>query len=131
VTTILVDHNMEGQTERLFHTLIAEGWLDFEPMRFVTLDECDLSAGSSDRAIWRFAQAHAMLLLTGNRNRKGEDSLEQTLREEGSPSSLPVITIGSVGQLDELGYRTQCAARLTEIILDLRNYLGVGRLYIP
>jgi hypothetical protein len=34
-----------------------------------------------------------MILLTGNRNLKDPDSLEQTIREENTPFSLPVITI--------------------------------------
>jgi hypothetical protein len=131
VTTILVDHNMEGQAERLLETLKVDGWLELEPIRIVTLGAVGLSAGTNDRTIWRFVQEQRMVLLTGNRNMKGEDSLEQTLREEGTPTSLPVITIGSVDRLKERGYRAQCAASLIEIVLDLEDYLGASRLFIP
>jgi len=31
---------------------------------------------SSDRLVWRYAQDHQMMILTANRNMKGEDSLE-------------------------------------------------------
>ena len=41
-----------------------------------------LPSDSDDRAVWRFCQERDMLLLTGNRSMKGEDSLEQVLREE-------------------------------------------------
>ena len=45
--------------------------------------------------------------------------------------SLPVLTIGSIEQLDESAYRERCASRLVEIMLDIENYCGVGRSYIP
>jgi hypothetical protein len=45
-----------------------------------------------DREIGRTAQASRMIPLTGNRNLKDPDSLEQTIREEDTPFSLPVIT---------------------------------------
>jgi hypothetical protein len=35
--------------------------------------------------------------------------LEQTLREENTPTSLPILTIGSVNRLDEREYREECA----------------------
>ncbi len=72
-----------------------------------------------------------MLLLTDNRNMKGDDSLEQTIREEVTADSLPVITIGSLDRIDESEYRQSCANRLVEIVIDLDCYLGYSRLFIP
>ncbi len=72
-----------------------------------------------------------MLLLTGNRNMDGEDWLEQTLREENTSTSLPVITISRIDSLRERAYRLRCARRLVEIVLYLEQYRGVGRLFIP
>ena len=129
--TILVDHNMEGQATLLGGTLVTEGWLDLIPVRLVTFAEVGLPFNSSDRNVWRFAQAQQMLLLTDNRSMKGADSLEQTLRDENAPTSLPVITIGSINRLDERGYREECVERLVEIILELENYLGASRIFIP
>jgi hypothetical protein len=131
VITILLDHHLEGQARRLWSALSADGWIELGVIRFVTLTEAGLSTNSSDRVIWRFAQEQGMLLLTDNRNMKGDDSLEQTLREENTPAAFPVITIGNSGRLDEQEYRGRCATRLVEIVLDLRKYLGVGRLFIP
>jgi hypothetical protein len=71
------------------------------------------------------------VLLTGNRRQRGNDSLEQVIREENTATSLPVITVGSVDRLDEPVYREQCSSRLTEIMLDIENYRGTGRIYIP
>lgn len=129
--TVLVDLNMEGHAVLLWGTLAAEGWLDLVPLQLVTFPEVGLSFESSDRVVWRFAQSQRLLLLTDNRNMKGADSLEQTIREENTPSALPVLTMGSVGRLDEREYRERCAHRLAEIVLDLEYYLGSGRLFIP
>ena len=129
--TILVDHNMKGQAVLLWGTLAAEGWLDLLPLRFVTFADVGLPVQSNDRVVWRFVRTHRMILLTGNRSMVGPDSLEQTIREENTTTSLPVITIGSVGRLDERVYREPCSSRLIEIVADLDNCLGTGRLFIP
>jgi len=96
VNTILVDHDIEGQVLLLWGALAAEGWLEICPLRLVTFVQVGLPVNSSDRTVWRFAQAQGMILLTHNRNMKGEDSLERTIREENAPTSLPVLTIGRV-----------------------------------
>jgi hypothetical protein len=72
-----------------------------------------------------------MILLTANRKMKGRDSLEQTIREENTPVSLPVVTIGRVNRLSNRKYREQCAARLAEIIMYPETCIGVGRVFIP
>ncbi len=129
--TILADHNIEGQAVLLLGTLVAEGWLELCPTELVLFADVGLPLESSDRVVWRLAQARGMILLTDNRSQRGEDSLEQTIREENTTTSLPVLTIGNVSRLVERAYREQCAARLVEIVLDMDNYVGTGRLFIP
>jgi hypothetical protein len=130
--SILVDHNIEGQSRRLWSTILAEGWLDLMPMRMVTLAAVGLTGDTNDRDVWRFAQAQQMVLLTANRRRKGQDSLEQTLREEYSSTSLPVVTIGNPNRMNNnKAYREQCATRLVGICLGIENYRGIGRIFIP
>jgi len=131
MTDVLVDRDVEGQATLLLSTLASEGWLDLVPIRFVTLAEAGLAADSPDRVVWRFAQAHRMLLLTSNRNAKGAHSLGQTIRDEATPASLPVLTIGTRSRMVERGYRQRCAERLVEIVLDLERNRGVGRIFIP
>jgi predicted nuclease of predicted toxin-antitoxin system len=131
MTTILIDHNIEGQSTMILGAFNKEGWSELFPLRLITLKDVGLSSESSDRDIWRFAQNNGMLLLTDNRNMKGNDSLEQTLREENTPTSLPVLTIGNVDRVIERQYREKCAARLAEIIYDLEKYRGANRLFIP
>lgn len=60
-----------------------------------------------------------------------EDSLEQTLREENTSTSFPVITIANVGRLSEKRYRERCAFQLLEVVLELEKHLGRSRVYIP
>jgi len=31
----------------------------------------------------------------------------------------------------DTSYRSQCADRMIEIVLDIENYIGVGRIFIP
>lgn len=129
--TILVDHDIEGQVLILWGALAAEGWLELCPLKLVTFVQAGLPVDSSDRTVWRFAQAHGMLLLTHNRNMNDADSLEQTIREENTPTSLPVITLGRAERLRESAYRERCVVHLIEIALEIEQYLGMGRLFIP
>jgi hypothetical protein len=127
----LIDHNIEGQSLMLFGSIASEGWLETLPIRFISFDEVELPITSSDRVVWRFAQENQMILLTANRSMKGEDSLEQVIREECLSTSLPVVTLANVDRIIEREYREECVDRLIEIALYLENYLGVSRLFIP
>lgn len=127
----LIDHNIEGQSLTLFGSITSGGWLETLPIRFISFDEVELPIISSDRVVWRFAQENQMILLTANRSMKGEDSLEQVIREECLPTSLPVVTLANIDRIIEREYREECVDRLIEIALYLENYLGVSRLFIP
>lgn len=108
------------------------GWLDWVVIRFITFEEIQLPIDSDDRVVWELAQSNQMILLTANRSMKGENSLEQVMRENITPESLPVITIGNADRLlSDPTYRERCAARLVEIVLDIEGYRGVSRLFIP
>jgi len=127
----LIDHNIEGQSLILLGSITSEGWLETLPIRFISFDEVELPITSSDRVVWRFAQENQMILLTANRSMKGEDSLEQVIREECLQTSLPVVTFANVARIIEREYREECVDRLIEIALYLENYLGVSCLFIP
>lgn len=131
VVTVLVDLNIEGQALVLWGAMGAGGWADLVPIRMVTLADVGLPLDSSDRDVWRFAQANSMILLSDNRNMQGRDSLEQTIREENTLTSLPVLTIGSAARLDAKAYRERVMVRLIEIVLALDDYRGAGRIYLP
>ena len=127
----LIDYNLRGQAALLWGAIAAEGWLEMMPIRFVGFEEVGLLENSSDYLVWQLAQANQMIILTANRNMKGDDSLEQVIREDTTTTALPVVTIGNKERLDEQSYRERCASRLVEILFDIDNYMGVGRVYIP
>ena len=128
---VLLDHHLKKQGILLWATMGSEGWLKLLDIPMLTFEDVGLPIDSRDRDVWRFAQEKQLILLTGNRNKDGSDSLEQTIRNENTPDSLPVVTIGITDRLEERAYREQCAERLVEIVLNIENYLGVGRIYIP
>ncbi|MEH1988845.1 hypothetical protein [Nostoc sp.] len=55
----LVDHNLEGHELLLSGSITNQGWQDLFSIRFVLLEEMSLSVNSSDRVVWRFAQANS------------------------------------------------------------------------
>ncbi|MGV0026770.1 ACP S-malonyltransferase [Phormidesmis priestleyi] len=129
---VLVDHNLRGHSVVLAGSLAASGWLDLISICFVLFEEVGLALNSEDRAVWHCAQANEMILLTANRSMKGEDSLEQVMREENTPISLPVITIGNIDRLlAEPEYRDRCVNHLVDIIVDIQDYAGARRIFIP
>src|SRR4028119_416679 len=128
----LVDHNLEGHALLLSGNIASLGWLDLLPIRFITFEEIELSVTSDDRIVWRFAQANQMILLTANRSMKGKNSLEQVMREENTSTSLPVVTIGNIDRLlAEPDYRERCVNCLVNIVLDIEDYQGARRIFIP
>jgi hypothetical protein len=127
----LIDQNIEGYAEILLGGIASKGWLDLVPIQFVTFHEVKLPLNSSDRIVWRYAQTNRMILLTANRRMKGGDSLEQVMREENNPTSLPVITIANLTKFDERDYREECIERLIEVSIYIENYLGSRRVFIP
>ncbi len=67
----------------------SEGWLKLLDIPMLTFDDVGLPIDSNDRDVWRFAQKKQLLLLTGNRNKEGGDSLEQTIRDENTKTRFP------------------------------------------
>ncbi|MDB9527154.1 ACP S-malonyltransferase [Oscillatoria sp. CS-180] len=128
----LIDHNLGGHAEILLGNIASQGWLEMLPIRFFTFKEVNLLIDSNDRTVWRIAQSNQMILLTANRSMKGEDSLEQVLREENKGDSFPVITIGDADRfLADRVYRNRCADQILEIVLNIETWMGVGRLFVP
>ena len=132
VVIFLIDHNLKGHARILLGSIAGQGWLDVVPIRFVMFEEMGLAIDSNDRVVWRVAQKNQMILLTANRSMKDEDSLEQVMREENAPSSLPVVTIGSADRvLNDSSYRDLCVDRIVEIAIYIANYMGARRIFIP
>ncbi len=131
MTTILIDHNMEGQAILLWDALVKIEMPDLLQMKMAMFADIGLPDDSNDRDVWRFAQKNGMILLTDNRSDNEKFSLEQTIREENRIDSLPVLTIGRLDRIKYTSYREKCAERIAEIVFELENYLGTGRVFIP
>jgi hypothetical protein len=128
---ILLDHDLEGQVPFLEAGLRETGWDQYLHLEFRRLRDVNMLDNSSDQEIWRYVQHEHCLLLTNNRHRENEMSLQATIERENRHDSLPVITVSDKDQLVFPAYRQQAAHKLAMIILYLENYLGVGRVYIP
>lgn len=103
-----------------------------QDLQTVTLADVKLADTSTDRVVWRYAQNAGMLLVTNNRNNDVPDTLQQTLVDDVTPSSLQVLTVGNAERLGlDPAYRSACAEQLIDILTDLERYHGVPRLYIP
>jgi hypothetical protein len=73
-----------------------------------------------------------MILITANRSIKGENFLEQVMREENTPTSLSVVTIARIDRLlVEPDYGECCVNRLVDIVVNIEDYQGVRRIFIP
>jgi hypothetical protein len=131
VITVLADHNLEGQADLLRSALASAGWIELAVLHIVTFAELSLPFETSDRKVYEFAQEHRMVLLTANRNKDGEESLEQAILEQNQLGSYPVVTIANPDRIAESDYRTRCATKLAEVCMEIERFLGTGRVYIP
>ena len=128
---LLSDNDVELYMELIRTVFTDHEWNEFGVQGISTLRECGLDPKSSDKAIWLYCQAHAMLLVTGNRNEKGPDSLGRVIGELNLPEHLPVLTIAMPGRVSQMNYREDCAYRIADIAMALDRVRGSGRLFIP
>lgn len=63
MTTILVDHNIEGQALLLMATLQIEGWAAQRDLRIVMFRDVGLSVNSTKREVWRRTQQEHVSIL--------------------------------------------------------------------
>ena len=115
----------------MFATLQEGGWAEFLDLSFLYFPQTPLDESSDDTTVWRYAQAQHALLLTDNRNRRGEDSLQATVERENHPQALPVLTVGSKERLNDPEYRLRVALGIVDVIIYLDNYRGAGRIFLP
>jgi hypothetical protein len=129
--TILLDNDLTGNGIFIAEGLKETGWDQLIRVEFKRLRDYDLPANLPDQDIWHFVQTHRLLLVTNNRNREDETSLQATMWRENTPESLPIVTISDKEALIQSDYRQRVATSLVAIILELENYLGTGRVFIP
>jgi hypothetical protein len=135
VVTLLVDANLDGHAELLDARLRTEIWRelrDYLDIQFVHFEQAGIDRSTKDDALWRLCQERGYYLLTANRNYESDQSLEATIRHEGTDNSLPVFTFADANRIyQSAAYLDQVVESLLDYLLDEANYRGSGRLYLP
>jgi hypothetical protein len=135
---LIADANFIGHLERLVAVLdspeLAPFWDDLA-LPVQSCEALELDHAADDRMVWNRCQALRLVLLTGNRNHDGPNSLEAVIRG-GAADSLPVFTVSDPTRLlHEPTYARHVAIDLLDYLFDLRDQpeklLGTGRLYLP
>ena len=132
---IMADHDIEGQMQVLLRLLTSLEWHALWTelaIRVESFTSMRVPANISDVALWQLCQTHEVVLLTGNRNQAGPESLETTIQLASTPKSLPVLTIAEPQRiLRSRAYAQRVVERLVEYLIDVENLRGTGRLYLP
>ena len=132
---ILADHNADGHVEVLLRTLLSDDWLEMWNelgVPVLTFAELGLSSAVDDVTLWRTCQREQVVLITNNRNAAGPGSLQHVLDTETTSGCLPVFTLANAeGIRTDKDYAHRTAARLLEYLLDIENYRGTARIYVP
>jgi hypothetical protein len=132
---IMADNDIAGQMNLLIHLLLSEAWCDLWlglnlPIR--TFKDLDLALDASDGVLWHACQAAQIVLITGNRNKEGPDSLEATIQKFNTPSTLPVLTLADPKRINHSGvYAGRVVETLLQYLMEMENLRGTGRLYLP
>ncbi len=132
---ILADINVGKQRRAILAIWSSDTWRDFWndlKVSVVNFPALGLPLDASDTLVWRTCQREELVLITGNRNKCGPDSLEAVIQRENQPDSLPVVTIADQDRVlrDRL-YAEAVAAKLLEYLLRIDEVRGAGRLYVP
>ena len=132
---IVADVNVEGHVIALLEILERSDWLYYLQaldVRLMTFADLGLAPNSPDDDVWHTIQRHEVIMITDNRNSNSVNSLQVTIDNHNTLSSLPVITISDVQRFKrDSDFALKAAEQLMEYLADLEDYRGTGRLYIP
>ena len=135
VKGIVADANIQGHVEYLVQRMQSDVWADFwHALRLVLrrFEDIGLSALSTDLEVWNVCQAEQLVLITDNRNLDSENSLEATIRRNGTSESLPVFTIADINEFrTNAAYAERVVEALFDYLLRIDEVRGTGRLYLP
>ena len=131
----MADHNVEGHLDVLLKIWTSAPWNELWQQLSCDVESfprLGIAFDTPDAELWRICQQEDILLLTGNRNAEGEESLEATIQSQRTADSLPVFTIADPARvLTDRDYAERVAERILEYLLDLESLRGAGRLYVP
>jgi len=131
----MADNDVVGHVRVLVQLCESPPWAELwhesecELSSFVDLG---LAEDASDAQVWQACQQNEVVLITGNRNAEGPQSLEVTIRQHNNERCLPVLTLADQDRIfRDRHYCHAIAERLLEILFDLDNLRGSARLYLP
>jgi hypothetical protein len=94
-----------------------------------TFADFDLTEAATDAEIWQICQDTDILILTGNRNAEGPESLEMAIRQRNAPHCLLVLTLADPDRIQrECRYAESVVKRLFDVLIDPDALRGTGRL---
>ena len=132
---ILSDVNIEGHVQVLVNILESAAWQGMWTLfnlPVYTFRDLGLVPETPDVALWQVCQQQEIILITANRNNDGPDSLESAIRTMNTVHSLPVFTIADADQvLHSRAYAERVVIKLLDYLIDIDNYRGTGRQYLP
>ena len=93
-----------------------------------------LPRGTLDRVLLEFCEREKWLLITGNRNHDGPDSLEAVIRE--GELHYPVFTVSDPERLNWDSHYVEAVAidlldNIDLIFKQNDHFRGVGRIFLP
>ncbi len=126
---------MEGVVAHLARIWLSATWRELWLGLGISIESFEtlgFRPDSPDSLIWRTCQEQAILLITGNRNAEGPDSLGMVIQGENQPDSLPVITLADAQRvLRERPYAQRTAAQILDYLMRIDEVRGTGRIYVP
>jgi hypothetical protein len=132
---IMADNDVLGQLQIMIRLLHGEAWRDLWlglNLRVWTFEDLGLKTDAPDADLWHICQDHQIVLITGNRNSEGPDSLEATIKQHNNANSLPVLTLADPKALSQGGiYAGRVVETMLQYLLEIDNVRGTGRLYLP
>jgi hypothetical protein len=135
VKGLLSDNDIRGQMRLIVKLLESQQWKGlWDPLNLKVFQFKDLQieVAATDNVVWETCQREGVVLVTGNRNLDGATSLEETIRTQNRPTSLPVFTIANCKKvLRNRSYADRVVEVLLGRLIDIQEYLGTGRLFLP
>jgi len=131
----MADNDSAGQLDALLAVINSDEWRELWQalgLGIVTFESLELARDAPDALVWDTCQANEVVLVTGNRNDDGPESLEATIRLRNQERSLPVFTLVHPDRIRPGGPESILAAvKLLEHLLEIDRYRGAGRIWLP
>ncbi len=132
---ILADVNIVGHLFGLVRIWESDEWKEIWRslnLRVFTFEDLGLDAAATDVEVWRTCQSNEIILVTANRNDDGPDSLESAIGQHNTAKNLPVFTLANTSKIESnRSYAVRVATKILQNLLEIEEFLGTGRLFIP